>query len=122
MYIILQRFFQYKREVRRLSAVAVGVFTVVIILDNGFVEPFLSLLDLRTDLWQISKLKWSAVLLNDVHHRHIIEMQLIINNLKLFSREVEGLVNQVKVLIHLSVMVLFGSKNSFERGRNIASK
>ena len=99
MYIVLQSLFKYKLEVRTLGAIAIVVCTLIINLGHSHVEHTFSPLDLRRDLRQISDLEWSAVLIDDVHHVDVVEVELAVLHHELILRKLKCLVNQINVLV-----------------------
>ena len=67
----------------------------------------LGALYLRGDFGQISNLERSAVLLDDLHQRDVVEVEFAIFCAELILREIEGLVDQIVVFVfHPSEFVL----------------
>jgi hypothetical protein len=58
--------------------------------------------DLRTNLGQIRQFERGAVFLNEVTKRDPVEQQVAIFQIKAFLREVEGLIDEVKVSVGCS--------------------
>ena len=91
----------------RFGAVAIIVGAVVVGLGYCDIEHTLGALYLRGDFGQISNLERSAVLLDDLHQRDVVEVEFAIFCAELILREIEGLVDQIVVFVfHPSEFVL----------------
>ena len=99
VYVVLERLLEDKLEMRTLGAIAIVICTLVIHLGHSHVEHTLCPLDLRRDLWQVSDLERSAILVDDVHHVDVVEVELAILYHELILRKLKCLVNQINVLV-----------------------
>ncbi len=101
--LVLQRLFQYEREVRTLRTVAVVVGTLVIDLGHRHVEHALGTVDLLRYLGQIGDLQRRSVLLDNVHQRHAVKIEFVVLYGELILRKLERLFDKVDVLVfHLN--------------------
>ena len=99
MDVILKGLLKDKLKVRALGAIAIVICTLVVNLCHRYIEHTLSPLDLRRNLRQISDLERSAILVDDVHHVDVMEVELTVLYHKLILRKLECLVNQINVLV-----------------------
>ena len=99
MDVVLQGLFQYEGEVRTLGTVAVMVVALIVHLGHGHIEHPLGPLYLRGYFWQIRYLQRRAVLFDDIHHRNIVEIQSSVLYTEFVLRKLEGLLNQIDVLV-----------------------
>ena len=97
--VVFERLFEHEGEVARFGAVAVVVGALVVDLRHGHVEHALGTCDLRGDLRQVGDLQRRAVLLDDLHERNVVQIQLVVLDRKFVLREIERLFDQVFVLV-----------------------
>src|SRR5262245_39833268 len=109
MNVILQCFFQYEGEMRRLRAIAIGVLAIILEALHCVVESRLYETNVFADAWKVSELERGAVLLDDIHQRHVVEEQLVLPNFELFLGELKGLFNEFAVTLHLLSLGLKGA-------------
>ena len=84
---------------RALGTVAVVVCTLVVNLCHCDVEHTLGSLNLRRYLWEIGDLQRCSVLVDDVHHIDVMEMEFSIFNHEFILRKFKCLINQINVLV-----------------------
>jgi hypothetical protein len=101
--VVLERFLHDKGKVGRFGAIAIGVLGVIPKTLHGIVKGCLDEADVFADTGKVSELQWRAVLLDDVHQRHIIKKQLMFSDFKLFLGKFESLLYQLAVALHLAL-------------------
>ena len=99
MDVVLEGLMHHEGELGALGAVAVVVLALVIGLGHGHLEKTFGPLDLGGNLGKVGKLERSTVFLNDFHEVDVVEQQVAVCYHEFVLREVEGLVNQVDVLV-----------------------
>jgi hypothetical protein len=92
---VLERFFQHKREMAALGAIAVHVFSFILMFFHGVGEHLLGLPYLHTYLGQIGKLHGSAILCNERFKVKAVKLKIVVMHVKSFLGEIERLVNEV---------------------------
>ncbi len=106
--VVLHRLFEHEREVARLGAVAVVVRTVVVDLGHRHVEHAFGTVDLLRNLRQVGDLERRAVLLDELHQRNVVELQLPLLHRELVLGKIEGLFDQIDVLVFHGVRFVNG--------------
>lgn len=86
-------------EVAAFGAIAVAVFSLVVLRLHGAVKPVFRFFDLVTDFGQISQLKGGAVFIDQVFQRYSVKTQISIVQVKSILWEVICLLNEVKVTV-----------------------
>lgn len=99
MDVVLQRLFQHEGEVARFGAVAIVIGSFVIDLCHCHVEHSFGPVDLRRDLREVGDLERCPVLLDQLHERNIVEIQLIVLDGEFVLGKVERLFDQIDVLV-----------------------
>jgi hypothetical protein len=99
MYIVLQRFLQNEGKMGTFGAITKIIGAFVIAFCDGNIKKPLGFLYLLTDFWKESYPKRGAILFDHFHQRYVVKKQLTILNFKLFGGEIEGLFNQIEILI-----------------------
>ena len=99
MDVVLERLLQHEREMARFGAVAVVVHPLVVDLGHRHVEHALGPVDLLGDLRQVGDLERRAVLLDELHQRNVVELQLPLLHRELVLGKIEGLFDQIDVLV-----------------------
>ena len=118
--VVFERLFEHEGEVARFGAVAVVVGALVVDLRHGHVEHALGTCDLRGDLRQVGDLQRCAVLLDDLHERNVVQIQLVVLDRKFVLREIERLFDQVFVLVFHALSGSFSGIRPSYIGRNPA--
>jgi hypothetical protein len=118
--VVFERLFEHEGEVARFGAVAVVVSALVVDLRHGHVEHALSTCDLRGDLRQVGDLQRRTVLLDDLHERNVVQIQLVVLDRKFVLREIERLFDQVFVLVFHALSGSFSGIRPSYIGRNPA--
>jgi hypothetical protein len=90
-------------KVTALGAIAIPVFTLVMLVFHGAVEPVFGLFYLVPDLWEISQFEWGSIFIDDVLEGNAIKTQIAIVQIKSFLGEVIGLLNEVKITVLHSI-------------------
>jgi len=101
MDVIFQCLIQYKTEMRRLGAVAVGIFPLIIMGLHRIFEVGLRVLDIFRNFGQIGQLQGSTIGFYDFHQVYPVEVKLVIFHGKLFGWKIKGLLDQINVSVHL---------------------
>ena len=86
-------------EVATFGAIAVAVFSLVVLRFHGTVKPVFRFFDLVTDFGQISQLKRRAVFIDQVFKRNAVKTQISIVQVKSILWEVICLLNEVKITV-----------------------
>ena len=97
MNVVFQGLIQHKLEMRTLGAIAIRVRTFVVGFGNGHVEQALGLLYLLADAGQIRNFQRRSILLNDVHKRNAVEVELIVEHTKFILWKIKRLLDEVDV-------------------------
>ena len=105
--VVLHGLFQDEREVARLCAVAVVVRALVVDLCHRHVEHSLGAVDLLGDLREVGDLERGSILLDQLHERDVVEIQLVVLDGEFVLREVERLFDQIDVLVFHGLLAEF---------------
>jgi hypothetical protein len=99
--VIFQCLIQYKAEMRRFGAVAVGILPLVVMRLHRILEVGLRVLDIFRNFGQIGQLQGSTIGFYDLHQVYPVEVKLVVFHRKLFGWKIKGLLDQINVSIHL---------------------
>ena len=97
MNVVFQGLIQHKLKMRTLGAIAIRIGTFVIGFRNGHVKQALGFLNLLADARQVRNFQRRSILLDDVHKRNAIEVQLVVEHTKLILRKIKRLLDEVDV-------------------------
>lgn len=82
-----------------LGAIAVIVAPPVVQRFDRPVEDIFCFFDLRSDPGQIGQFQGGAILLDEMHHRKVMEGQIPVLNVKSLLWKIKGLIDQVEILV-----------------------
>lgn len=97
--IVVDDLVEHIAEVAAFGAIAVVVLAAVTQRSHSPGEEVAGLFHLRTNLGQIGKLKGSTVLFDEVDQRNAVEREVTVFEVKTILGKVEGLIDQVGILI-----------------------
>jgi hypothetical protein len=101
--VVFQSLIQHKAEMGGLSAVAVRIFSLVIVRLHRIAKIGLGILDAFRNLRQIGQFERRAIGFDDLHQIDSVEKEFIILYMKLLGRKIKRLLDQVNVSVHLPV-------------------
>jgi hypothetical protein len=102
MDLVLQRFFHNEAEMGAFGAIAVEVFSFILMPFERVGKHCFCLSDLHPDLRQVGKLHRRTVLIDQRFDVEIIILQISVFYIKIFLWKIEGLIYEVAIrIIHL---------------------
>jgi hypothetical protein len=110
LHVVLQDFLKHIPEVRTFRAVTIDIPAVVTERSHCPVKPVSCLFDLGANSRQIGNFQGCAVLSNQLNQRNSVKQEVAVLDVETFLREVERLINQVKIPICHSSSMYFRMK------------
>lgn len=97
--VIFEGFLNDVSKMAAFGAIAVIIFSLVMLAFHRTVKPILRLLDLITDFGEISDLERCAVFINKVFQGDAVKTQVAIMQIEAFLWKIICLLNEVKVTV-----------------------